>query len=78
MINVTVSDEDQLYEDLEPNLSGEELNICQGNCEEYEYGCDYEPSQLFNRKILINGKPYFAFTWYNSPFIGYPYTITIL
>jgi hypothetical protein len=70
-------DEDELYAALEPYF-GEELEICQGGCEEYGFGCDCEPSQLFNRKVLLNDKPYFAFTWYESRFIEYPCTITIL
>jgi hypothetical protein len=75
---VTVSNEDELYEVLEPYLSGEELVICQCNCNEYEQWCDCEPSQLFNREILKNGLPYKSFTWYESINIEYPCTITIL
>jgi hypothetical protein len=78
MMLVTVSNEDELYEVLEPYLSGEELVICQCNCNEYEQWCDCEPSQLFNREILKNGLAYSSFTWYEATNIDYPCTITIL
>jgi hypothetical protein len=78
MITVTVSNEDELYEVLEPYLSGEELEICRSGCKEDGYYCDCEPSQVFNRKILVNDKPFFFFTWYEATCFDYPCVITIL
>jgi hypothetical protein len=77
MINVIVQDEDELYEVLEPYLSGEELNICQGDCVEYGCVCDCEPLQVFNRKILVENDNFLFFTWYEALSFKYPCVVTI-
>jgi len=63
---VIINDEDELYDFIEPYMTGA-YAYCTCN-----HRCDCEPDKILKDGITLNGEPYNSFTWWNSQFLKFP------